>query len=273
MSQIIYPRMREIGGPWLLDKVQLSQFEVMIADVTSELQKDLGVAFRFQFSVTFSNGKCIVEDSLESIDLNNDIRDMIPTEIEAKIWSEQPSAFSTHFTLCLENRLLQGFRYDIREKASEDIMLKIINIIDNWVSACRPSKFLMLWNKTQLFFAIIGTCAVFALLLLPMVNFTSEAYKRSLTPQAAKIMEEGVNEQNYMDAIELILAKEYSVTPASFHETNYPLKYAIPIIICIIICFFYRFTRFVNNLNRNLFRIIDFFRLGNCCLICSYFYI
>ena len=73
MSRLIYPGSRKIEGPWLLDKDSLQKFETMINELVSEFCHDSGEEYKPEYTITFSDGKRIIEQSLLNFDINNDI--------------------------------------------------------------------------------------------------------------------------------------------------------------------------------------------------------
>lgn len=63
----------------------------------------------------------------------------------------------------------------------------------------------------------------------------SQLYQNSLSPQIQSILEHGVDESNYMNALELLLTKECSYIPPSFEAKSNPTIYLLLILIFLII--------------------------------------
>lgn len=221
MSRLIYPGSRKIDGPWLLDKTNLETFEKMVNEIVVEFCNDSKKQYKAEYIITFSDGKSIIEHSLSNFNSNHDIRNALPHILLVKIYSENNSIYCTELTFKLNHRMSQSFDYNIRNTTQEESKLIIINKIEDWIEENQPSKILRWWNKyynSFPFFSLGGFCLILCIAM--SFNSASQLYQNSLTPQIQNILEHGVDENNYMDALELLLTKEYSYVPSSFEAKN-----------------------------------------------------
>lgn len=236
MSRLIYPGSRKIEGPWLLDKDNLQSFETMINEITSEFSHDSGEEYKSEYTITFSDGKSIIEQSLLAFDINNDIKTALPQKLVVKIYSASHSIYCTELTFDLNNRILQYFDYSIRNTVHEESKLIIINKIEDWIEENKPSKFLTWWNKNYVLLPALCIGVIFiTLLVFSSLRSPAQLYQESLTPQIQNILEHGVDESNFTTALELFLIKEYSYVPSSFQSKGVPTGYFVVIIVCILI--------------------------------------
>ena len=236
MSRLIYPGSRKIEGPWLLDKDSLQKFETMINEIVSEFCHDSGEEYKPEYTITFSDGKRIIEQSLLNFDINNDIKTALPQKLIVKIYSKIHDIFCTELTFNLGDRMFQSFDYSIRNTVHEEVKLIITNKIEDWVEENKPKKFLMWWNKNFVFFPVLCVSVILiTLLLFSSSSSTSQLYQDSLLPQVQDILEHGIDENNLTTALELLLIKEYSYTPPSFQSNADPTIYLLIIIVCILV--------------------------------------
>lgn len=237
MSRLIYPGSRKVEGPWLLDKTNLQTFEKMVNAIVTEFCNDSGEEYRAEYTITFSDGKNIVEHSLLNFDNNHDIRNALPCKLLVKIYSGNSSIYCTELTFELNHRMFQSFDYNIRNITKEESKLIIINKIEDWIEENQPSKFMKWWNKYYSIFPFFFFGGFFSILFTYTSRTSaSQLYQNSLRPQIQIILEHGVDESNYMNALELLLTKEYSYVPSSFEVTsNNPKIYLLLILICLVI--------------------------------------
>ena len=236
MSRLIYPGSRKVEGPWLLDKTNLQTFERMVNAIVAEFCNDSEKEYKAEYTITFSDGKSIVEHSLLNFDSNHDIRNALPRKLLVKIYSGNSSIYCSELTFELNHRMSQSFDYNIRNITQKQTKLIIINKIEDWIEENQPSKFLKWWNRYYSIFPFFFIGGFFSILSIFMSRTSaSQLYQNSLSPQIQSILEHGVDESNYMNALELLLTKEYSYVPPSFETKSNPTIYLLLILIFLII--------------------------------------
>jgi len=224
MGRLIYPGSRQIEGPWLLDRSNLTSLESIVEEIAAEIKASEDVENTTQYIVLFKEGEKIVEDSISAADANINTRNKTPINLTVKILNERGTLPFLELVFYLKTRMLQSFSYDIRYLEDEETKCRIINKLENWIEENEPSRFLKLWNRASCYAPFIGYCALMVLLTLFIVQSdSSSAYQNALQPQIYSILEEGVNENNYKQAIELLLIKEYSYAPA-LYKANIPIS-------------------------------------------------
>lgn len=236
MSRLIYPGSNKIEGPWLLDKDNLQKFESMINEIVSVFCADSGKKYKAEYILTFSDGRSIIEQSLLNFDINNDIKNALPQRLVVKIYCGNSSIYCTELNFNLNSRMLQAFDYSIRDTVHEESKLIIINKIEDWIVENKPSKILIYWNRVYSFIPYLCVSFITAsLVLFAKLTSTTQLYQESLAPQIQGILEHGVDESNFTDALELFLIKEYSYVPSSFQAKSDPRGYFLIIVVCILI--------------------------------------
>lgn len=236
MSKYIYPGSNEVKGPWLLDKDSLQSFEDMINEITGELSTDTEEDYKVRYELSFTDGKSIVDSTLSDIDINNDIKQLCPQILTVKIYSGTYSIYCTELVFDFK-KSFPSFRYDIRDTNSEETKLRITNKIEDWIEDNKPSKFLSIWKNLSSYFLCYGLLIIGLFLsIFSFRNSSLSAYQHSLSTQVEAVLETGINENNYMEALELLLAKEYNYVPSTFHNEINLFGYIIAIFIIIFIC-------------------------------------
>lgn len=236
MSKYIYPGSNEVKGPWLLDKDSLQKFEDLINEITGELSTDTEEDYKVRYELSFTDGKSIVDSTIINIDINNDIKQLCPQILSVKIYPGTYSIYCTELVFDFK-KSFPSFRYDIRNTNNEETKLRITNKIEDWIENNKPSKFLSIWDNLSSLFPLFGVLIVLLILLIfSLKNSSLSAYQQSLSKQAETLLETGINENNYIEAVELSLAKEYDYIPSTFHNEINPLGYIIAIFITIFVC-------------------------------------
>lgn len=236
MSKYIYPGSNEVDGPWLLDKDSLQKFENMINEITGELSVDAEEDYKIRYELSFTDGKSIIESSLSDIDINNDIKQLCPQRLTVNIYSDTHPIYCTELIFDFK-KSFPTFKYDIRNTNSEETKLRVTNKIEDWIENNKPSKFLSVWSHLSFYFPLYGALILMLILLaFSSRNSSLSAYQRSLSSQVEAVLENGINENNYMKALELLLAKEYDYVPSTFQNEIDPFGYIISIFITILVC-------------------------------------
>ena len=238
MNRFIYPGSRKIEGPWLLDKESLQTFETMVNEITSEFSADTGEEYESQYTIAFTDGKCVEESSLSAFDTDNDIKNLLPQKMIIKIHPKAHCISCTELTFLLNKKLIQSFEYNIRDVHTEEVKLRIINKIEDWIDENRPSKLLAFWSDIYGLFPLLCSLVLGSTLGIFIVNITSSSlYQKTLSSQVQSILENGIDESNYMLALEYLLSKEFSYVPSSFQGKLDLTIYIIVMIFSILFSF------------------------------------
>ena len=207
----------------------------MVNEITSEFSADTGEEYESQYTIAFTDGKCVEGSSLSAFDTDNDIKNLLPQKMIIEIHPKAHRIYCTVLTFSLNTKSIQSFEYNIRGTHTEETKLRIINKIEDWVDENRPSKFLVFWSNIYGLFPYLCILLLTCTLSMFAINISSSSlYQHTLSSQAQSILENGIDESNYMLALEYLLSKEFSYVPSSFQGKSDPTIYIIVIIFSIL---------------------------------------
>jgi hypothetical protein len=235
------PSSFEINGPWLIDGLKLEELGKIIENIDkifilalkdTDHNKTIGPK---NVIMSFENDVRMQSNSLLEILKDQKTNNMKPIELEIEIGSR-------YLDLYFEFRIYKDIiKYNLKCN-NEDMKNDITYEIHKWLEDISPSIITKYWYNPLFGSILIGVWIVAIIVLIFLVFFPSafEA-KRIAIHQAKELLDNGIDNQNQIKAIETLLEINSEYYPEKDlktrrHEISYVLLHNITFIfICLII--------------------------------------
>jgi hypothetical protein len=161
-------------------------------------------------TITSQNKAKIFDNSILGILKDQKINEFQPIDLFIEL-GKRYSGFA--FLLSITNKNTGDLEYSVECK-DEEFKDAVKYEIDKWVENLRPHKINQIWlNKISMLIPVYITFLFF--LFLFSLETPDRSYEKGLKAQADSLIAKGINKDNYIKAIEIILKLQADYNPKS----------------------------------------------------------
>lgn len=258
MAKFIFPNSIKFSGPWLIGFDQLMELDDILQDewvklqknredeiqkkvdeqlkemgssknkkIRAEIEKQIKKLFYFDrnsknIELNLKSGKKLEVSSFRDAAKEKSIVNELPTSFDVKM-----ECLDVNIKLSIEESTFdsQPLRFSVTPASyaeNSDFFLKV----ERWIERLRPAKWLKIWKNLKgfqwgIFFFLFLFISLFALAKVPS---KAQEYKKTLIPEAHRILKDGMKNSDQKKALEILLAMETGYYPKDFQvpKSNIP---------------------------------------------------
>ena len=251
MGKLFIPAEDKIQGPWLLSRNDFEKLgetiEIIFEKLNSALKQDIEKnPDEYKYSkpklaknivLTSKNKSKIFDTSILGLLKDQKLNELKPKEIYIEI-GKKYSGFA--FLLSITSDYNGTLDYSVECK-NEIIKDEIKYEIDNWLENLKPNRVSQIWSNF-LPYLLVPLASLWLIVLINFLFITpSDSFKNELKVKADSLITSGINKENEIEAIEIILKLQTEYSPdLDNYKTTFRPK-VLKIILISTFCFFILF--------------------------------